>query len=96
MDFIDLRSKLLTKGDLQEQKSGKHFQYYLSLRGRKYRITMLSHGRTGQIDDRTLGSIHRQMRLTRKELTDFVNCPLSREEWLKLWDKRNPYRQTDK
>lgn len=90
MNYSELRSVLLSKGEAIEDRSGNHIFFYIEVDGQEYRATKVSHGARGQIDARLASLIARQMRLTGGELKEFVACPLSREEWVERWRARGP------
>ena len=77
-----IRSALLAKGF--QEASTHHFEYRLMVAGRKSPIfTRLSHG-AREYDDRLLGLVAKEMRLRRRELDAFIECPLSYEAYLQL------------
>ena len=45
----------------------------------------MSHGAKGQISKGRLAEFARQMRLSSRQLNLFVDCTLSRDEWLGIW-----------
>jgi len=85
LDYRELRSTLITKGEAKEDRSGHHVFYMIEINGKLNRATKLSHSAHGQIDKYILGAIARQMRLKTKELRDFVDCSFSRDQWIKAW-----------
>ena len=50
-------------------------------------VTVVSHGAKGQIPKWLLGRIAQQMRLSGQQLQQFVDCTLSRDEWLGIWER---------
>jgi hypothetical protein len=90
LDYRDLQSALLSKGETVEDRSSHHIFYVVEIDGKRYRATKVSHGARGQISDELLGAIAREMHLQTKELREFVSCTMTREDWLKLWNQRNP------
>ncbi len=44
----------------------------------------MSHSARGQISKGRLGALARQMRLSGRQTQQFVDCALSRDEWLDL------------
>ncbi|NVM23771.1 MAG: hypothetical protein HWN68_18585 [Desulfobacterales bacterium] len=88
MDYQDLRAALLSKGETVEDRSRHHIFFFFEIEGKTYRATKISHSAQGQIDNNILSAVAHQMRLTTKELRQFVKCPLSREGWLDLWQTR--------
>ena len=90
MDYEELRSTLLSKGKTEEDRSGDHVFFFVEVDGKKYRATKFSHSARGQISSGLQSEMSRQMRLTAKELRQFVDCAIDREQWLKLWSQRPP------
>ena len=88
MDYQDLRSALNSKGETIEDRSRHHIFFFVEIEGKQYRATKMSHGARGQISNALLSVMAHQMRLTTKELKQFVKCPLSRIGWLELWQER--------
>lgn len=65
------------------QKRGERF-LHLYADGKKTRIhTHASHG-ASEISDGLLGKMARQIHLTRKQLDQLVDCPLSEERYIEL------------
>jgi hypothetical protein len=89
MDYKELRSALLSKGKTSEDRKGHHVFFFVEIDDKAYRATKFSHGAKGQITDDILGAIARQMRLTRKELRNFVDCAVTRDKWLEFWRQRS-------
>jgi len=90
MDYQELRTALVTKGKADEDRARHHIFFFVEIDGKTYRATKFSHGARGQISKDLQGLISRQMRLTTKELSDFVSCVLKREHWLRIWRERKP------
>ena len=89
MDYQDLQHALLSKGKATEDRQSHHIFFFIEIDGKNYRATKFSHSARGQISAQLLSMISRQIRLTSKELQEFVNCTLGKEEWLKLWRQRS-------
>jgi len=88
LDYRELRSALVSKGEATEDRARHHAFYLIEVDGKSYRATKFSHSARGQISDDILGAIARQMRLKIKELRDFVDCAVTREQWMQLWRER--------
>lgn len=91
MDVRDLRGALLKKLHAVEDSDRKEVYYYFVIGGREIKATHLSHSARGQIDDTILLQIARQLRLRKAELEDLVECPLSEEEYFRLWEQRSDW-----
>ena len=85
MDYRDLQKALVSKAEANEDHSGGHIGYYRTVSIGRRLVTVVSHGTKGQIPKWLLGRIARQMRLFSRQLRQFVDCTLSREEWLGIW-----------
>ena len=88
MNYRELRTALISKGEAMEDRTGHHVFYLVEVDGKIYRATKFSHSARGQIVDEILGAIARQMRLRTQELRRFVDCSVGREEWLQIWRQR--------
>lgn len=77
LDMREVEAALVRKGFQKANSSDRRFVYWTAA-GQKSRIsTMISHGR-GEISDSLLGPMARQMRLTNKQLREFVRCTIDR------------------
>jgi hypothetical protein len=76
----ELRSALEAKGF--EPQESDHTWYFLHIRGRKTDIRTKVHHHPREYDDRLLGLVAKQMRLTTRELGDFLECPLTRDGYI--------------
>lgn len=88
MDYEKLCGALHSKGKAWSDRSRHHVFFFMEIDGKTYRATKVSHSAQGQIDRYILREIAHQMRLTTKELKQFVACPLGREQWIELWSQR--------
>ena len=88
LDYRELRACLTSKGETSEDRSSHHVFYLVKIDGKLYRATKMSHSARGQISDQLLSVIAKEMRLKTKELKDFVDCTVTREDWLNLWKER--------
>lgn len=69
------------------EKSGSHRYYFLYVDGRKTRIhTKLSHG-VREYGDTLLSRIAEQLKLTRGELAELIECPLDYQGYVSLLRK---------
>jgi hypothetical protein len=79
----DVSAALCAKG-FQEDRKRDHRYYFFYHDGRKSSIqTKISHN-AADIDDFLCSAMSRQIRLTRPQFKDFVECPLRAEAYLKL------------
>ena len=72
-----IRRALLAKGF--QEAATHHLEYRLIVSGKKSSVfTRLSHG-ARECDDHLLDLVAKEMRLRRRELNAFIECPLSYE-----------------
>lgn len=86
MDYSELSKALNTKALTDEDRTGRHIKYYAVIEGVRRLVTVMSHGAKGQISRGRRAEMARQMHLSTRQLQQFVDCTLSREEWLDLWE----------
>jgi hypothetical protein len=89
MDVRDIDRTLRRKLHAIEDRKKDHIFFYFKIEGKQYRATKLSHSARGQVDESLLSLISKQLRLKREELQDLVACPLSEEEYFRLWLDRS-------
>jgi hypothetical protein len=86
----EIKQALLSKGF--RQKNTDHEMYRLYVGDKKTSIqTSLSFGST-EYGDNLLGLVARQVKLKKKELGKFIECPLSSQGYVKLLVERNHIR----
>lgn len=77
----DIRKALLDKGF--EEENTHHEMYWLRVDGKRTSIrTRISNGKK-EYGDNLLAQMARQVKLTRDEFDDLVDCPLSKEAYAK-------------
>lgn len=65
-------------------RENDHSFFHLFVDGKKTIVsTKISHGEK-EISDSLLGMMARQVKLTRRQFNDLVDCPLTLEEYVKL------------
>jgi predicted RNA binding protein YcfA (HicA-like mRNA interferase family) len=78
----DVIAALTQKGF--QAKENDHTFLHLFIDGRKTAVyTKVSHGEK-EIGDRLLGLMARQIRLSRREFLDLIECPLSQDAYIVL------------
>ena len=81
-----IRSALSSKGFRLDETH--HSLYWLTVAGRKRSIrTRVSHG-TRDYGDNLLAQMARQMGLRRRELDEFISCPMTYETYVELLIER--------
>jgi hypothetical protein len=90
MDLRDLKSALTGKLKASEDSRSHHVFYYISVDGRDHRAAKFSHSnRGGQLKGFVVADTAKRLRLSKSELEDLVECPLSAEAFLVLWQARS-------
>jgi len=88
----DISSALKKKGFV-ENPSRDHIRYTLFNNGKKTGVyTFISHG-LSEYGDSLISLVKKQLHLQSKvELQDFINCPMTKEEYLNLLIERGHVR----
>ena len=76
-----VRSALLAKGFVE--RAGDHEYFHFRAPGRTKTFTKISHG-AREIADNPITQMARQMRLTRKQFAEFVECTMTGEKYSEL------------
>jgi len=75
----EIESALSKKGFLQHNTHHKMFTYYFD--GKKTSVrTRMSHG-IDSYGDNLLGPVAKQLKLSKRQLEDFIECPLTAEKY---------------
>ena len=75
----EIDSALCKKG-FHRKKNGRHIVYFLSGNSRIH--TMMSHGTMGEaIGADLISKMARQLRLTKTQFLDFIDCTISEEDY---------------
>jgi len=81
-----IHAALLKKGFRQD--STHHLMYWFFAGDRKTSVrTKISHG-AAEYGDELLSRMAKEMRLRRRELDDFVRCPMGKEDYLAILAER--------
>lgn len=65
-------------------REGNHQFFHLLVGGKKTTVwTKISHGKK-ELNDNLLALMSRQVKLTRSDFDDLINCPLTSEEYLRI------------
>jgi hypothetical protein len=84
----DVSSVLKQKG-FEEYPDRDHTFYFFHYSGKKTSVyTKISHGET-DIGDPLCSLMARQMKLTKSQFRDFIDCPLTVEEYTKVLEDHN-------
>ena len=71
-----------------EDRRFHHVFYWMEIDGLDYRAAKFSHSSRGQVSDLILSDTARRVKLSRAELDDLVDCPLSGGQFWELWGTR--------
>jgi hypothetical protein len=71
----------LRKGFLLTESRHRRFRYYKLDGDRTNVVTIMSHGSVRDIDDRLLAQMARQLKLTRRQFDDLIDCRLARADY---------------
>ncbi|MBQ9607841.1 MAG: hypothetical protein IJV15_00180 [Lachnospiraceae bacterium] len=86
----DVQKALLKKGFTLEKKRD-HAYYFVYIGNKKTRInTKISHGSHKDISDSLLKLMMKEMKLQKKEFDEYMNCTLTKDEYLTFL-KENKY-----
>ncbi len=87
-----VRKSLEKKGFIQEPN--KHHNYYYLYDQDNKRTSINTHtSRNGQeIDDFLIGQMSKQLKLSKKEFIDLINCPLSYEKYIAILKEKKEIR----
>ena len=82
LDKKDIESSLIKKG-FKKKEGKKHIKFfYCDEDGVKTRVTtLLSRSSYKEINDKWVGDMARQCRLSKDDFIDFVECALSHEDY---------------
>jgi predicted RNA binding protein YcfA (HicA-like mRNA interferase family) len=81
----DVEAALKSKGFQDSKKKGRdHTYYFFHYNGKKTNIfTKISHGES-EIHDKNCSSMAKQIKLDNTQFKNFVNCPLTEQDYLKI------------
>ena len=89
MDLRDIQRALRRKlGAAAEDRRSHHVFLLVEIDGLDYRAAKFSHSSRGQLSDLILSDTARRLKLSRAELDDLVDCPLSGDQFWELWGTR--------
>lgn len=77
----DVESGLKRKGFRQDE-GDHHWYFYWTAEGKKTTVrTKTSHGSTKDLGDGLLSEMARQVRVTKSQFLELVDCPMTREQY---------------
>ena len=78
------------KGKLgaDEDRSGDHIYFFLTVGDKEHRVGKMSHSARGQVQDFVIGDTARRLRLRKGEFLQVVDCTIDKNGHRKLWVER--------
>ena len=71
--------------EAEEDRSRHHVFYWVTIDGRDFRAAKFSHSERGQLGDHVITDTTKRLKLTKAQLEDLVDCPMTREQFLEAW-----------
>lgn len=91
MDLRDFSRALRRKAGAYEDRTASHIIYRVSIGEANRAVAMFSYSmRGGRLPEFVVANAAKRLRLTKAELEDRVECPLSADAFLELWQARSP------
>lgn len=72
-----------------EEESSDHYYFVLCENGKKTRVYTKTSRNNQDIDDPLISLMSQQLHLTKRQFMDLINCPLSKEEYIKILKNKN-------
>ena len=90
MDLRSFRKALFKKLNASEDRQSHHVFLWFEVEGKEFRAAKYSHSmKPGQkLPDFILADSAHRMKLSKLELAELVECPLSGEQFLEFWKCR--------
>ena len=90
MHYQELRRTFRSKVSAVADRSGDHIYYYLFVEGKEHQVGKISHSARGsdKVEDHVINDNARRLKLSRKELFQLVDCPLTGDDHKRLWQER--------
>ena len=88
VDVRDLQRALRRKLRAVEDRRSHHVFFWVTIDGLDFRAAKFSHSGRGQLPGFIVSDTAQRLKLSRAELDDLVDCPLSGEQFLELWAVR--------
>ena len=88
MDLRELQRALRRKLEASEDRKGDHVFFCFSIGGAEHRVAKFSHSARGQLPEFVIADTAKRLKLSKSELEGLVDCPLTSEGFLELWNAR--------
>ena len=83
MDIRDLQRALRRKLGAVEDRRRHHVFWWLEIDGREFRVAKFSHSSRNQLPQ--ISDTAKRLKLSNTEFDDLVDCPLTGDEFRRLW-----------
>ena len=90
MDYREIRSTLVNKLDVIEDRSRHHVYFYLTIDDHDFRVGKLSHSSRGQAPDYVISDTARRLKLSKSEFVSLVDCTIDKIAHGRMWKERDP------
>lgn len=85
MNIRDVKRAFTKKLAAEEDDRRDHIYFYLNYDGSQYTVGKLSHSWSGDLNDTQVGMLSRKLCLRKKQFESFVDCTLSANQTIELW-----------
>lgn len=82
-----VKKSLVKKGFKEEE--GDHYYFALYENGKKTPVYTKTSHNNQDIGDSLIGLMSRQLYLSKNQFMNLINCPLSKEEYIKILKSKN-------
>ena len=89
MDNREIRSTLVTKLNVTEDRAGHHIYFWLNIDDHEYRVGKLSHSARGQAPDHAVSDTAKRLKLTKKEFMSLIDCTIDKDMHKEIWRERS-------
>ena len=83
-----LANQSLSEKGFKAKEGTKHIFYHYMFEGKKTKIVTFMSRPPGPLGDKLISKMAKQVKLKRNEFIDLVNCPLTKENLLKIYLER--------
>lgn len=88
MKVDDVRRAFMRKLGAVEDRQGHHDFFYLDYQDSEYTVGKLSHSWSGNLNETQVRMLANKLHLENREFERFVECTLSREDMISVWQSR--------
>lgn len=91
MDYRSLRRMWRRKLGAEEETDSDHIFYFMQVGQTQHRIGKVSHSSRGSDDvlDYVITDTTKRMKVSKVELGKIVNCSISKNDYLTIWQERH-------